>query len=120
MDVFADYHQFSIWDAGVEPLAPEDYTDHDVRRRAAVAPNVVVVEPLRNTTVPIDLEIHAWDPDFEDARGYHIAEGSLDLVFSMYSPHLERQLALSHGRTSDVRQTTTTAGEWSEHQRGSY
>jgi hypothetical protein len=54
LEVFADYHQFYVWDAGVGPSAPEDYTDDDVRRRVKVAPNVVVVQPVRNMTVPVE------------------------------------------------------------------
>ena len=78
-EIFADYHQFYVWDSGVGPSAPEDYTDDDVRSRVKVAPNVVVVQPVRDVTVPVDLEIHDTDPGFEKARWDHIAECSLDL-----------------------------------------
>src|SRR5215471_5201358 len=66
LEVFADYFQFYVWDAGVSPLAPEDYTDEDVRRRVKVAPNVVVVLPVRNMTVPVEVELHAGDPGFDE------------------------------------------------------
>jgi len=87
LEVFADYHQFYLWDAGVEPSAPEDYTDDDVRRRVKVAPNVVVVQPLRNMTVPVDLEMHATDPGYEQSRWDHIAECSLDLPTGRLQVH---------------------------------
>ena len=34
-DVFADYHQFYLWDRGMTAVAPTDYTDEDVRRPRA-------------------------------------------------------------------------------------
>jgi hypothetical protein len=78
-ELFADYHQFYLWDAGVNPQAPEDYTADDVRRLVKVAPNIVVIQPVRNMTVPVELEICAEDPGFDDCRWDHIAECSLDL-----------------------------------------
>jgi hypothetical protein len=32
-ELFADYHQFYLWDKGTDPQAPVDYTDEDVERR---------------------------------------------------------------------------------------
>jgi hypothetical protein len=43
LKVFADYHQFYLWDRGMTSDAPTDYTDDDVRRRIKVAANVVVI-----------------------------------------------------------------------------
>jgi len=51
MVVFADYHQFYVWDAGSAPVAPVDYTDDDLRRMVKVGPNVLVVQPVRNMCV---------------------------------------------------------------------
>ncbi len=79
LTVFADYHQFYVWDAGTNPLAPEDYTDDDVRRMVKVASNVVVVQPVRNMEVPVELEVHARDPGFDAGHWDHIAECALDL-----------------------------------------
>ena len=39
-DVFADYHQFYLWDRGMNAEAPTDYTDEDVRRRIKTGPHV--------------------------------------------------------------------------------
>ena len=44
-EVFADYHQFYVWDSGVAPVAPIDWTEEDGANRAKVAANVVVVCP---------------------------------------------------------------------------
>jgi hypothetical protein len=77
--VDADYHQFYVWYVGMSPSAPEDYTDDDVRRMVKVAPHVVVVQPVRSMTVPVELEVHADDPGFEIAAWDHVAECALDL-----------------------------------------
>ena len=79
LQVFADYHQFYLWDAGVGPSAPGDYTAADIRRLVKVSPNVVVVQPVRNMTVPVDVEVHASDPGFDEGPWDHIVECSLDL-----------------------------------------
>ena len=54
-DVSADYHQFYLWDRGMTPEAPTDYSEEDVRRRIKVGPHVVVIQPARNTTVPVEV-----------------------------------------------------------------
>jgi hypothetical protein len=79
ISVFADYHQFYVWDAGANPSAPEDYTDEDVERRVKVAPQVVVIQPARNMTVPVRIELHDNDPGLDPEKWDHVAECSLDV-----------------------------------------
>ena len=79
IQVFADYFQFYIWDRDVSTIAPENYTDDDVLRRLKVAPNVVVIQPIRNTIVPVQVDLHDVDPGFEPTEWDHIVECSLDL-----------------------------------------
>jgi hypothetical protein len=78
-EIFADYHQFYLMDAEEYPNALEDYTDEDVRRRIKAENHIVVIQPERKMTVPVDLEIIDSPPqdDFEDWQ--HVAEASLDL-----------------------------------------
>ena len=49
---------FYVWDAGAGRKAPENYSEEDVRKMVKVAPNVVVVQPVRSTAVPVELEVH--------------------------------------------------------------
>jgi hypothetical protein len=77
--VFADYHQFYLWDAKVSPEAPTDYTDVDIERRIKAAPNVVVIQPERNMTVPVTLEVLNEPPLTDLAAWDHVAEASLNL-----------------------------------------
>lgn len=77
--VFADYHQFYLWDAGMAPSAPVDYTDEDIIRRIKTGPNVVVIQPERRSMVPFVIEVHTAEPPFDAAAWDHIAEASLHL-----------------------------------------
>jgi hypothetical protein len=79
IEVFADYFQFYLQDAGIQPSAPLDYTDDDVRRRVKVAPNVVVVQPVRNMTVPVVIEVLDRDPGVDIEAWDHVTECSLSL-----------------------------------------
>jgi hypothetical protein len=60
--VFADYHQFYVWDPGTSNRhAPENWTAQDISNRAKIAPGVVVICPVRNMTVPVEVGI--WDSE---------------------------------------------------------
>jgi len=79
VEVFADYHQFYIQDGQVNPPAPEDWTDADVVNRVKVASNVVVICPVRNMSVPVEVELHSSEPKFDAGEVDHIVECSLEL-----------------------------------------
>lgn len=78
-EIFADYHQFYLMDAEEYPNAPEDYTDEDVRQRIKTGKNIVVIQPERNTSVPVELEILDASPSDDFEKWSHVAEASLDL-----------------------------------------
>ncbi len=78
-EIFADYHQFYLIDAEEYPDAPTDYTDEDIQRRIKAEKNVVVIQPERNMTVPVDLEILDSAPPENFENWDHVAEASLDL-----------------------------------------
>jgi hypothetical protein len=86
-DVFADYHQFYLWDRGMTVEAPTDYTDEDVRRRIKTGPHVVVIQPERSMTVTVEVEIHDSDPGFDLAAWDHVAEASLHLPTAQLQVH---------------------------------
>lgn len=78
-EIFADYFQFYLWDAGKMPEPPTDYVEADLKNRIKTAPFVLVVQPVRNMDVPVTLDVvdaaTALDLDAWD----HVAEASLDL-----------------------------------------
>jgi len=87
VEVFADYHQFYLWDKGMDPLAPEDYSPEDTDRRIKTGSHVVVVQPERDMDVPVEIEIHDSEPPFDSAEWDHIAEASLHLPTGQLQIH---------------------------------
>jgi hypothetical protein len=79
VELFADYHQFYLWDPGMDPEAPEDYSDEDTRIRIKTGPHVLVIQPERDMTVTVEVEIHDTEPPCDTDRWDHIAEASLHL-----------------------------------------
>jgi hypothetical protein len=86
-ELFADYHQFYLWDEAMSPEAPTDYTEDDVARRLKTAPHVVVVHPVRDMTVPVVVEVHELEPPFDAEAWDHIAECSLTLSSGKLQVH---------------------------------
>jgi len=85
--VFADYHQFYLWDANSSPEAPTDYSDLDIERRIKTGPHVVVIQPERNMTVPVTLEVCSSPPNLDVAGWDHVAEASLELPSGLLEIH---------------------------------
>ena len=80
LNIFADYNQFYIWDPDLEEVkAPEDYSDEDIANRVKLGPGVVVVQPIRNMTVPVEIGVYDGDPDFHFNEWQQIAEAPLQL-----------------------------------------
>lgn len=79
LSVFSDYFQFYLWDAGTNPRAPEVFTNGDVERMVKVEPHVLVVQPVRNMIVPVEVSVLASDPGCNLREWDHVVECSLDL-----------------------------------------
>ncbi|MBB5716253.1 hypothetical protein [Sphingomonas aerophila] len=77
--IFADYHQFYLWDHEANPDVPTSYTEEDTIRRIKAAPFVVVVQPERNMNVSVEVEITGEAPELALDAWDHVAEASLDL-----------------------------------------
>lgn len=77
MEVFADYYQFYVQDGQLNPPAPEDWTDADIAHRVKAAPNVVVICPVRNMTVAVEVELHTSEPHFDASEVDHVVACSL-------------------------------------------
>ena len=77
--VIADYNQFYLWDRDMAPEAPVDYSEQDVENRIKTGDHVVVIQPVRNMTVPVEVQIHDSEPSYDADQWDHIAECSLDL-----------------------------------------
>ncbi len=86
-EIFADYHQFYLWDHGTSPTAPTDYTDEDLQRRIKAAPFLVVIQPERNMDVPVQLDLRDAAPDEPLDAWDHVAEASLELPSGQLEIH---------------------------------
>lgn len=78
LKVFADYHQFYVWDpVASDRHAPEDWSDQDVANRAKVVPGVVVICPVRNMEVPVEIGIWDSEPQVIFSAWQHVIEAPL-------------------------------------------
>ena len=78
LSIFADYHQFYIWDPETSSReAPIDWSDEDVANRAKVARGVVVICPVRNMDVPVEITIWDSEPEVHFNAWQHAIEAPL-------------------------------------------
>ena len=87
IEVFADYHQFYVQDGGLFPDAPTDWTDEDIQNRVKVAESVVVVCPIRNTAVPVEIELQLGEPSVSLGKFDHVATCTLKLPTGILQVH---------------------------------
>jgi hypothetical protein len=87
LEVFADYHQFYIQDGGINPAAPTDWSEEDVAHRVKVAANVVVVCPVRNMSVPVEVEVSTTEPSVDVGAYDHVVRCSLSLPTGYLQVH---------------------------------
>ncbi|MEN3749884.1 hypothetical protein TPR58_22115 [Sphingomonas sp. HF-S3] len=86
-EVFADYFQFYLRDAEVQPDPPTDYVDADLTLMVKAVPHLVVIQPVRNMTVPVEIDLldrapetvaEGWDQIVE--ASLHLPSGRLELM----------------------------------------
>ena len=78
LSIFADYHQFYVWDPKKSARhAPEDWSNQDVINRAKVAPGVVVICPIRDMAVPVEIGIWDSEPQVIFGAWQHVIEAPL-------------------------------------------
>ena len=79
-DVFADYFQFYLQDDDT-PLGDlsEAWTPEAVDRLLAVAAGAVGVGTVRNTDVPVTIEVHDGEPGAEPQSWDHVTECDLEV-----------------------------------------
>jgi len=78
LEIFADYFQFYLWDSDKRP-APVIWSEQNVRDRAHVALGVVVICPIRNMRVPLEVSIWEEEPHTVFADWQHVVEAPLEL-----------------------------------------
>lgn len=76
-EIFADYYQFYLQDETAEGNLSDAWTEDAVERLLAVASGTVGVGTVRNTTVPVAIDVIDHEPKTEAHRFDHIVECSV-------------------------------------------
>ena len=77
-EIFADYHQFYLKDDDLSfGDLSEAWTQEATDRLLAVAPHVIGVGTVRNTTVPVSVVVHESQPKDSPDEWDHITTASL-------------------------------------------
>ncbi|HEV2691624.1 MAG TPA: hypothetical protein VG347_01880 [Verrucomicrobiae bacterium] len=78
LTIFADYHQFYVLDPKKSGQhAPEDWSNQDVTNRAKIARGVVVICPIRDMAVPVEVSIWDSEPQVIFGAWQHVIEAPL-------------------------------------------
>ena len=76
--IFADYYQFYVWDPEESGRqAPEQWSEQDVADRVKAVPGVVVICPVRNMNVPVEVGIWDSEPQVIFDGWQHVIEAPL-------------------------------------------
>lgn len=76
-NLFADYFQIYLRDEA-HPDLPDDYTNEAFSRRLMTGPYAVIVQTVRNMTVPIRVEWHDKRPALDLDAFQHVVETHFD------------------------------------------
>ena len=79
LSLFADYFQFYVQDEAATGDLSQTWNKEATERLLAVAPATIGIGTVRNTNVPVTLEIRADEPDDDSAEWDHVVEASLDV-----------------------------------------
>jgi hypothetical protein len=77
LSLFADYHQFYIQDEAVKGDLSTAWTSDAMADYVALAPGTVGVGTIRNTTVPVVVEVFDAPPPLSLAEWDHVVECDL-------------------------------------------
>ncbi|WP_425072643.1 hypothetical protein [Sagittula sp. S175] len=80
LSIFADYHQFYIYDAQMQGTRPEDWTTDDMLRKVICGGDHLVVFTARNMDVPVRVEVLPEAPPLELFGWDHMVDGALRTV----------------------------------------
>jgi hypothetical protein len=76
--IIADYHQFYVWDpVESRQQVPENWSNQDIANRTKVTSGVVVICPVRDMTVPVEVGIWDSEPQVIFDAWQHVIEAPL-------------------------------------------
>lgn len=79
LDVFADYYQFYLRDEQTEEDTPENWGEQLTTDRIAIGPGIIGVSTVRNTRVPVHIDLFSHQPNTKFDVWDHIAEASVEV-----------------------------------------
>ena len=77
--LFADYHQFYIQDEPADGNLSEAWTPDAVERLLAIAPGVIGIGTVRNTNVPVTIDVLDEEPVKEFDESDQVVECSISI-----------------------------------------
>ena len=77
--LFADYHQFYIQDEPADGNLSEAWTPDAVERLLAIAPGVIGIGTVRNTDVPVTIDVLDEEPEKEFDESDQVVECSISI-----------------------------------------
>ena len=80
LELFADYHQFYLQDELADGDLSSAWDEEATTRMLAATPGVVGIGTVRNTDVPVRIEILTSEPSSDFASFDQVVECSLDLA----------------------------------------
>ena len=79
-DLFADYFQFYLQDQSADGDLGNSWTPDAVERLLAITQGAVGVGTVRNSIVPVDIEVADNEPEIDNSQDWHqINECSIDV-----------------------------------------
>jgi hypothetical protein len=77
--IFADYHQFHLFNEAASPAYPEDITEVDLRRWLKAVANLVAMYTDSETEFAITVECGELPPQLDQSERVQIVQGPLDV-----------------------------------------
>ena len=79
IEILADYYQFYLQDEKVDGNLSDSWDQDAFDRLLAMAPGIIGVGTVRNTTVPVVVEIHESEPTEDFDEWDHVNECSIEI-----------------------------------------
>jgi hypothetical protein len=80
LTLFADYRLFYIKDEAADGDLSDSWDDRTTARLLAIAPGTIGVGTVRNTEVPVTIELYEREPEADFAAWDYIVEAALSIA----------------------------------------
>ncbi len=105
-NIFADYYQIYLQDEQMEEDIHDDWGEQLTTQMVVIAPGIIGIGTVRNTTVPVRIDLLKARPDNNFTFWDHVAEASLEI------PSGQLVLAGSVDYLPDAKRFSVTPGTY--------